>query len=69
MMFFPGDQEDFDEAPQEFKDHMADAFAHKAGLGPHPGKYQGKGVKMGEGGTGRDVPTDADRQRAAEELE
>jgi len=34
---------------------MADAFAHKAGLGPRPGKYQGKGVKMGEGGAGRDV--------------
>lgn len=68
MIFFPGDQEDFDDHPQEFKDHMAKAFEHKAGLGPHPGKYQGPPLKMREGDEqdDRDI-TDADRQRAQEE--
>lgn len=45
MMFFAGDQEDWDDQPQEFKDHMLKAFVHKAGLGPHPGEYQGSPLK------------------------
>jgi hypothetical protein len=70
MIFFPGDQEDFENsASPEFRSHMLAAFAHKAGLGPDPGKYNGPGVRMGEGGADRDVPTEADRQRATEELD
>ena len=35
-------QEIWDRAiPTELIMHMAAAFAHKAGLGPHPGKYTG----------------------------
>jgi hypothetical protein len=35
------DEEEFDAMPDEAKDHMWAAFAHSAGLGPHPGKYKG----------------------------
>jgi hypothetical protein len=50
MIFFPGDQEAFeDSATPEFRSHMLAAFAHKAGLGPDPGKYQGPGVRMCQG--------------------
>jgi hypothetical protein len=35
-------QEIWDRAmPKEMADHMLAAFAHNAGLGPHPGKYTG----------------------------
>jgi hypothetical protein len=38
---FAGDQDDFEERPEEMKEHMMSAFVHNAGLGPHPGKYKG----------------------------
>lgn len=38
-------QAQYDELPPEAVDHMIAAFKHKAGLGPHPGKYQGPEVK------------------------
>jgi hypothetical protein len=54
---------DDDEMPPEMKDHMLAAFAHKAGLGPHPGIYKGPPRRKRD----RDEPTDTDMQRAAEE--
>jgi hypothetical protein len=57
--FQGGDEEG--EMPPEMKDHMLAAFAHKAGLGPHPGKYKGPPWRKS------DDPTDADMQRAEEE--
>ena len=38
-------QAQYDELPPEAVDHLIAAFKHKAGLGPHPGKYQGPRVK------------------------
>lgn len=35
------EEEEFDAMPDELKDHMWAAFAHQAGLGPHPGLYNG----------------------------
>jgi hypothetical protein len=35
------DEEDFDAIPDDVKDHMWAAFAHAAGVGPHPGIYKG----------------------------
>jgi hypothetical protein len=39
--YSPQDEEDdqHDAIPDEVKDHMWAAFAHKAGVGPHPGIY------------------------------
>jgi hypothetical protein len=45
MIYFEADQEDFEDAPQEAKDHLWQAFIHKARLGPHPGK---KAFRLGE---------------------
>jgi hypothetical protein len=39
------DEEEFDAMPDELKDHMWAAFTHKAGLGPHPGIYNGPECK------------------------
>jgi hypothetical protein len=39
------EEEEFDAMPDELKDHMWAAFTHKAGLGPHPGIYNGPEVK------------------------
>jgi hypothetical protein len=36
-----GNQDHFDHAPDEFKDHLTQAFVHAAGKGKHPGKYAG----------------------------
>jgi hypothetical protein len=55
---------DDDEMPPEMKDHMLAAFAHKAGLGPHPGMYKGPPRRKR---ADRNEPTDTDMQRAAEE--
>src|ERR1700746_1902285 len=59
---FQGADED-DDMPPEMRDHMLAAFAHKAGLGPHPGMYKGPPRKKRDS----DEPTDTDMQRAAEE--
>jgi hypothetical protein len=40
-IMFSGDQDDYDALPSEMKEHMTDAIAHMAGVGPHPGKYRG----------------------------
>jgi hypothetical protein len=59
---FQGGDDD-DDMPPEMRDHMLAAFAHKAGLGPHPGMYKGPPRKKRD----PDEPTDTDMQRAAEE--
>jgi hypothetical protein len=38
-------QTQYDELLPEAVDHMVAAFMHKAGLGQHPGQYQGPEVK------------------------
>lgn len=38
---FEGDQDRFDNMPEEWKDHLTKALLHKAGLGPNPGIYKG----------------------------
>lgn len=38
---FQGDQDDWDKAPPEWKEHVTKAMMHAAGVGPHPGKYKG----------------------------
>ena|SRR5262249_17946648 len=38
------EQDEFDALPEEFKEHLWKAFIHKAGFGPHPGKYRGPAV-------------------------
>jgi hypothetical protein len=54
---------DEDDMPSELKDHMLAAFAHEAGLGPHPGMYKGPPRRKRKPGE----PTETDRQSAAEE--
>lgn len=58
-----GGGDDEDDMPPEMKAHMLAAFAHKAGLGPHPGMYQGPPRRKRVS----DEPSDTDMQRAAEE--
>ena len=41
QQFDIGNQDHFDNAPDEFKDHLTSAFIHAAGKGQHPGKYTG----------------------------
>jgi hypothetical protein len=55
------DDEDLQHAalPNEMKDHMWKAFAHKAGVGPHPGVYKGPAIKQPEG---FETPEDAENQ-------
>jgi hypothetical protein len=55
---------DEDEMPPEMKAHMLAAFAHHAGLGPHPGMYKGPPRRKK---SDPDEITDTDRQRAEEE--
>jgi hypothetical protein len=45
--YSPQDEEDeeHDAIPDDVKDHMWAAFAHKAGVGPHPGIYKGPAGK------------------------
>jgi hypothetical protein len=38
---FEGDQDQFDQMPEEWKDHFMKAVVHKAGFGPNPGIYKG----------------------------
>jgi hypothetical protein len=59
----PVSEQDYhDAAPQQMKDHMWAALEHKAGLGPHPGKYSGPEHP----GVHPDTITEADLQRARE---
>jgi hypothetical protein len=52
---------DEEDMPPELKDHMLAAFQHAAGLGPHPGMYQGPPRRR------RGEPTETDLQSAREE--
>jgi hypothetical protein len=52
---FEGDQDQFDQMPEEWKDHLMKAVVHKAGLGPHPGIYKGPTRPMNTG-----EPTEAE---------
>ena len=42
-------QEEHGKLPNEAMDHFAAIFAHKAGLGTHPGVYKGPKIKKPEG--------------------
>jgi hypothetical protein len=66
---YPGDQDDFGDAPPGYKDHLEKAFVHKAGLGPHPGKYQGPPheIRHGPAREDRQEPTEGDIARLIEE--
>jgi hypothetical protein len=55
-------QDEFDAMPQAMRDHIWAALAHKAGLGPHPGKYTGPKHP----GVPEDAVTESDLQRARE---
>lgn len=58
-----GNQDHFDNAPDEFKDHMVQAFIHAAGKGKHPGKYKGAQPEPPPD----DAITEGDLQRTHEE--
>ena len=66
MMSFPGDQEQFEGAPHEWKDHFLAAMKHQAGLGPHPGKYKGPPLQRQEE-PDEDEISELDLQHAREE--
>jgi hypothetical protein len=40
-----GAQDNWDELPQEMKDHLFRFLEHKTGFSPHPGKYKGPGIE------------------------
>jgi hypothetical protein len=59
----PVSEQDYHDAiPAQMKDHMWAALLHKAGLGPHPGKYSGPEHP----GVHEDEITDTDLHRARE---
>lgn len=68
---FHGDQDDWDKAPPEWKEHVEKAFLHKAGLGAHPGKYKGPQhqIRFDQDRNVHQYPTESDlaRQRFEEE--
>lgn len=66
---YPGDQDDHDDAPPEYKEHLEKAFEHKAGLGPHPGKFRGPGheLRHGPAREERSEPSEGDLARLIEE--
>lgn len=70
-MVFMGDQDEWEAMPQAMRDHMWAAMMHKAGLGPHPGKYKGPKHEPDE----EDVvqhsadPTEGELARLREEME
>jgi hypothetical protein len=66
---FTGDQDDHESASPEYKDHLEKAFVHKAGLGPHPGKFQGQKheLRHGPAREERADPTEGDLARLIEE--
>jgi hypothetical protein len=55
---------DEEDMPSEMKDHMLAAFAHGAGLGPHPGKYKGPTKRKD---AEPDEPTETDLDNARQE--
>jgi hypothetical protein len=62
QQFDIGNQDHFDHAPDEFKDHLMQAFIHAAGKGKHPGKYAGPEPEPPPD----DAITEGDLQRAHE---
>jgi hypothetical protein len=66
---FTGDQDDFESASPEYRSHLEKSFIHKAGLGPHPGRYKGPQhrVRHGEEREARSDPTEGDLARLTEE--
>jgi len=58
----PSPQDWHDRMPEEMKSHAWSAFAHSAGLKPHPGMYKGKPHP----GVPEDAVTEADEERARE---
>ena len=60
-----GNQDHFDHAPDELKDHLVQAFVHAAGKGKHPGKYAGPQPEPPPD----DAITEADLQRTHESEE
>lgn len=65
QQFDIGNQDHFDNAPEEMKDHLMAAFLHKAGKGSHPGKYAGPQPHP----PSEEAITEGDLQRAHEEGE
>jgi hypothetical protein len=41
LLGHPDEQDEWDQLPEEYKDHLKKAVVHAAGKGPHPGKYHG----------------------------
>lgn len=65
---FEGDQDDWDEAPEEMKDHMLAAFAHKAGHGRHPGHGPHEHhIREGDEQLERQAPTESHLRSLIEE--
>jgi hypothetical protein len=66
---FLGDQDDHDDAPVAYKDHLEKAFVHKAGLGEHPGKFKGAKheLRHGPAQEERTDPSEGDIARLVEE--
>jgi len=60
-IMFNADQDAWDAAPEEYKEHLTRAIIHHAGHGPHPGRYQGE-HPSGEGNPGE--PSESDLARA-----
>jgi hypothetical protein len=68
---FEDDQDRFDNLPTEYKEHLMKAFAHKAGIGPDPGRYTGpqpEELDDEDADLFSDEITEADLQRAREEM-
>jgi predicted phage gp36 major capsid-like protein len=63
QQFDIGNQDHFDNAPEEWHDHLTAAILHKAGMGPHPGKYKGRQPQP----PSDDAITEGDLQRVREE--
>jgi hypothetical protein len=62
---FPGDQDDHEDSPPGYQEHLERAFVHKAGLGPHPGRYKGARhqIRHGPAREEREDPQEGDIQR------
>jgi hypothetical protein len=62
---FTGDQDDHEASPPGYQEHLERAFVHKAGLGPHPGRYRGARheIRHGPAREEREDPQEGDIQR------
>jgi hypothetical protein len=66
---FQGDQDDWEDAPPGFKNHLEKAFIHASGKGENPGKYKGPKhqLRHGPAREERQDPTEGDLARLMEE--